>query len=172
MKLAYCFVAHPDTATVSQTGSLLYRRLATCLVMALLLTGCVSGRYRTGTQQEVRAILDKQVAEWNAGNLAGFMETYARSPDIRFASGGDLSLGWQTVFDRYRRKYGGDQTTMGQLKFSDIDIQMLGSDTAFAFGRWHLTREAGNATGLYTLVLRKLPVGWRIVHDHTSVASP
>src|SRR5439155_26324924 len=55
---------------------------------------------------EVRTVLEQQVREWNAGNLAGFMETYAKSDQTRFASGGDISLGWQTVFDRYRKKYG------------------------------------------------------------------
>jgi len=116
-------------------------------------------------------VLDKQVAEWNAGNLAGFMETYAQSTNTRFASGGDISLGWQTVFDRYRRKYG-DKETMGKLRFSDIDIQALGPDSALAFGGWHLTRAGTDSSGLYTLVLRKTREGWRIVHDHTSSASP
>ena len=30
--------------------------------------------------------------------------------------------------------------------------------------------KAGRPGGLYTLVLRKKPEGWRIVHDHTSAA--
>jgi ketosteroid isomerase-like protein len=139
--------------------------------LVLVLSACVSGPDRNSIEREVRAVLEKQVAEWNAGNLAGFMETYARSANTRFASGGDVSLGWQTVFDRYRRKYG-DEETMGHLRFSDIDIQALGRDSALAFGRWHLTREGGDASGLYTLVFRRTREGWRIVHDHTSAASP
>ena len=136
--------------------------------------GCASHQTVSGTAtgaQEVRRILDKQVGEWNAGNLAGFMDTYSRSDSTRFASGGDVILGWQTVFDRYRRKYG-DKETMGTLRMSDIDLQMLAPDSALVFGRWHLTRQSGNLSGLYTLLLRKTPQGWRIVHDHTSSASP
>jgi len=119
----------------------------------------------------VRRVLEKQVAEWNAGNLAGFMETYARSDSTRFASGGDVLFGWQTVFDRYRRKYG-DKETMGTLRMSDVDVQMLGPDSAVVFGRYHLERRSGDSSGLYTLLVRKMPQGWRIVHDHTSAASP
>ena len=138
----------------------------------MLVVGCVTQRHATGNaEQEVRALLDQQVADWNAGNLAGFMQGYARSDSTRFASGGDVLLGWQTVFERYRRKYG-DKETMGKLKFSDVDIQVLGPESAFAFGRWHLTRATGDASGLFTLVLRKTAAGWRIVHDHTSTASP
>ena len=144
------------------------------LLLTLATAGCVTQQDRAsdpGTAQEVRRIIDKQVAEWNAGNLAGFMETYAKSDSTRFASGGDVILGWQTVFDRYRRKYG-DKETMGTLRMSEVDVQMLGPDSALVFGRWHLTRQTGDSSGLYSLVLRRTPEGWRIVHDHTSSASP
>jgi len=138
----------------------------------MLVVGCVTQRHATGNaEQEVQALLDQQVADWNAGNLAGFMQGYARSDSTRFASGGDVLLGWQTVFERYRRKYG-DKETMGKLKFSDVDIQVLGRESAFAFGRWQLTRESTNISGLYTLIVRRTGDGWRIVHDHTSSASP
>jgi len=116
-------------------------------------------------------VLEKQVADWNAGDLAGFMSGYARSENTRFASGGTVSLGWQTVFDRYRQKYGG-KDSMGNLKFSDVDVQGLGNDTALAFGQWHLTRQGGDASGLFTLILRRTREGWRVFHDHTSAASP
>ena len=140
---------------------------------ALGLAGCATG---DGTQfraaeKDVRALLQQQVADWNAGNLRGFMAGYARSQDTRFASGGNVSLGWQTVFDRYQQKYG-NKEAMGTLKFSDIDVQALQRDTALAFGRWHLTRQTGDASGLFTLILRKTPDGWRVVHDHTSAAAP
>jgi ketosteroid isomerase-like protein len=144
------------------------------LVSLVIIAGCVSDRQpraNSDLEREVRTVLEKQLAAWNAGDLPWFLETYARSASPRFASGGDVSLGWQTVFDRYQRKYGGKET-MGELKFSDVDIQVLGRESALAFGRWHLTREGGATSGLYTLVLRKTRNGWRIVHDHTSSASP
>ena len=118
----------------------------------------------------IRAALEQQAREWNAGNLAGFMETYAKSERTRFASGGDISLGWQTVFDRYRKKYG-DRAAMGTLTFSNIEITLLAPDAGLAFGRWQLQREKDRPSGLFTLVLRSLPEGWRIVHDHTSSAT-
>lgn len=110
--------------------------------LSLLLAGCALHRHADPSdlrRGEVREVLEKQVAEWNAGNLGGFMETYARTNNIRFASGGDITLGWQTVFDRYHKKYG-DKETMGKLKFSDIDIQMLAPDSALAF--WPLASHA------------------------------
>jgi ketosteroid isomerase-like protein len=141
------------------------------LVVAILTgLGCRSGA-RTEAQlrvvREVRTVLDRQAQEWNAGNLAGFMETYWRSPHTRFQSGGDVSLGWQTVFDRYRKRYG-DRAAMGRLDFSELEVTVLGSDAALASGRWRLQRAQDSPSGLFTLLLRHLGEGWRIVHDHTS----
>jgi ketosteroid isomerase-like protein len=42
-------------------------------------------------------------------------------------------------------------------------------------GRWHLERakdSRGPAGGMFTLILRRFPQGWRIVHDHTSADTP
>jgi beta-aspartyl-peptidase (threonine type) len=58
---------------------------------------------------------------------------------------------------------------MGKLDFSDLEIMPLGPQSAMARGRWHLVMSDGKEPhGLTTLILRKFPEGWRIVHDHSS----
>jgi len=139
-------------------------------LVAAFATGCQTPRHiSTDDHAEVVGVLERQVREWNAGNLGGFMQGYAKSDRTRFASGGDITIGWQTVFDRYRKKYN-DREAMGALTFSDLEITMLAPDAALAFGRWRLKRQKDEPSGLFTLVLRKTAVGWRIVHDHTSSA--
>jgi ketosteroid isomerase-like protein len=127
-------------------------------------TACLPEKDAPGV---VGPVLERQVRAWNAGDLAGFMEGYAKADQTRFASGGDITLGWQTVFDRYQKKYG-TGASMGTLHFSNLDIRPLGPDSALAFGHWHLTRGADTSSGLFTLICRKTSAGWRIVHDHTS----
>jgi len=140
-------------------------------LVGILAAGCQTANVPPDRAEAgVRAALDQQVREWNAGNLTGFMETYAKSEQTRFASGGDISLGWQTVFDRYQKKYG-TRAAMGTLRFSDLEITPLGPDATLAFGRWHLKRDADAPSGLFTLVFRRTADGWRIVHDHTSAAA-
>lgn len=140
------------------------------LLVLLVCTGCATERTTTGTvEQNVRAVLDRQVRHWNGGDLAGFMEGYDKSERTRFASGGDVNLGFKTVFDRYRKRYG-DRAAMGTLTFSDVDITVLAPDAAVVFGRYKLQREKDAPTGLFTLLFRKTGEGWRIVHDHTSSA--
>ena len=61
---------------------------------------------------------------------------------------------------------------MGQVTFSDTEIEVLGESSAFVRGRWGLILPDGKKPGgLFTLIFRKLPgSGWKIVHDHTSSA--
>ena|SRR5687768_1837496 len=120
-----------------------------------------------GADQEIRAVMKAQVAAWNRGDIDGFMEGYARSKATEFVSGDRLTRGWQTVRDRYKKKYN-SRETMGRLAFSDIRISQLSSDAAVAVGRWKLVRKSDQPHGLFTLIFRRTPAGWRIVHDHTS----
>jgi ketosteroid isomerase-like protein len=115
----------------------------------------------------LRAVLKAQAADWNRGDIDAFMRGYWNSPEITFAGTSGVSRGWQTVLDHYHKNYP-DRAAMGHLDFSEIEITPLGNDAALILGRWHLTREAGPVGGIFTLVARRFPEGWRIIHDHTS----
>jgi beta-aspartyl-peptidase (threonine type) len=119
--------------------------------------------------QEIRAVLDAQVAAWNHGDLTGFMTGYWASPDLTFFSGGTETRGHEATLERYRKRYKGAGRKMGRLGFSDLVVEPLGDAAAFVRGRFHLSLLTGDQDGLFTLIFRKLPEGWRIVHDHSSV---
>ena len=120
---------------------------------------------------EVRAVLGAQQEAWNRGDIDSFMNGYARAETTVFVSGDEVMRGWQTVRDRYLKKYS-DRAKMGTLTFSDLEIEQLGPDSAVALGRWELKRASDSPHGRFTLILRKTPDGWRIAHDHTSAAMP
>src|SRR3954454_23702550 len=84
---------------------------------------------------EIRAVMNAQVAAWNRGDIDGFMNGYAHSDKLEFVSGAKITRGWQTVRDRYRKKYS-SREAMGTLKFSDIEIKMLKRNIAVVVGRW------------------------------------
>lgn len=123
------------------------------------------------TVAAVRAVLDAQVAAWNRGDIAAFMDGYARSSETVFVSGDNVTRGWQTVLDRYKKSYD-SREKMGQLAFTDLEITPLGADAALALGRWQLVRAADTPHGRFTLIFRRTRDGWRIIHDHTSSATP
>jgi ketosteroid isomerase-like protein len=57
---------------------------------------------------------------------------------------------------------------MGKLEFANLRIEMLGPDSAFVRGEFHLTMSDGKTPhGLFTLVFRKFTDGWKIVHDQS-----
>ena len=116
----------------------------------------------------IQKVLDDQVVAWNKGDLEGFMAGYWKSPALNLFSGGTKTAGWQATIERYRKKYQGEGKEMGKLAFKEISIDMIGADHAFVRGRWHLTLTKESVGGLYTLLMKKMPEGWRIVHDHTS----
>jgi beta-aspartyl-peptidase (threonine type) len=118
--------------------------------------------------QEVRQVLNDQVAAWNKGDLKGFMAGYWSSSELSFFSGSQRTRGWQATLDRYVDRYQSKGQEMGQLTFSELEIDQLGPDSVLARGRWQLKRSKDAPGGLFTLVFKRLPEGWRVIHDHTS----
>jgi len=151
-------------------------------VSALVLAGLVSSGGAAGARPvaaaaapspdpttAVRAVLSAQVEAWNRGDLPGYMEGYWKSPDLVFFSNGAETRGWQPTLERYRARYQAEGKQMGKLDFPALDILALGPEAAVARGQWRLTMPEGAVlTGMTSVVLRRLPEGWRIVHDHSS----
>jgi ketosteroid isomerase-like protein len=118
-------------------------------------------------QRAIIAVMNEQQEAWNRGDVAGFMKGYWTSPQLTFAGATSFYRGWEPVLNRYKRDYP-NQAAMGQLNFSELEIRTLGPDAALVLGKWHLTRAAGDAGGIFTLVFQRFPEGWRIIHDHTT----
>jgi ketosteroid isomerase-like protein len=117
----------------------------------------------------VRLVWTAQVEAWNRGDLDAFMAGYWKSPDLVFFSNGTETRGWQATLDRYRARYRAEGKQMGTLDFPQLEILALGPEAAMARGRWRLTMPDGReSSGMTSVVFRKLPEGWRIVHDHSS----
>jgi uncharacterized protein (TIGR02246 family) len=118
---------------------------------------------------DVKAVWNAQVDAWNRGDLEAFMEGYWKSPDLVFFSNGGETRGWQPTLQRYREAYQGEGKQMGTLDFPQSDFTMLAPDAALVRGRWRLKMSDGKeSTGMTSVVFRKRPEGWRIVHDHSS----
>lgn len=117
----------------------------------------------------IRQVLDAQVVAWNARDLPGYMAGYWKSPELTFFSGGTVTRGWEPTLERYRTRYQAEGRAMGTLDFSDLRMTIVGPDAALVRGRWRLKMPDGKEPGgLFTLLVRRFPEGWRIVHDHTS----
>jgi ketosteroid isomerase-like protein len=141
--------------------------------IAIFLAAALAGAQSPETT--IRAAMDAQVAAWNRSDIPAFMAAYENSPDTTFI-GTQLRKGFQPILERYQKSYSNHEQ-MGTLTFTDLDVRMLPSscgesEYAVVTGKFHLQRTAhGDAAkddGIFSLVWRKGPQGWKIVVDHTS----
>ncbi len=119
--------------------------------------------------QAIRAIMDKQAADWNRGDLDAFATGYKNSPDILFM-GSPINKGYASMLARYHSAFP-TREKMGVLTFSEFEVQPLDDRFATATGHFHLERTpagGGNADGYYLLVLEKTPDGWKVIRDATT----
>jgi hypothetical protein len=116
-----------------------------------------------------KIILDKlsdQTKCWNQGDLDCFMEGYWMSDSLMFI-GSKVTYGWQQTLDNYKFRYP-DAASRGVLDFEILSTTRISAEVYFVIGKYHLTRTIGNASGIFTLVWRKINEDWFIVADHTS----
>jgi beta-aspartyl-peptidase (threonine type) len=146
-----------------------------CLAFALLcgplLLSFASAAPPPSDAAAIRQVLEQQAAAWNRHDLDAFMQGYWHSPQLTFFSGATVQRGWDAAMARYRTSYQSEGRQMGKLEFSDLQIETLGPASAFVRGAFRLTMPDGKQPhGIFTLVFRKFPQGWRIIHDHTCAA--
>jgi ketosteroid isomerase-like protein len=101
------------------------------------------------------------------------MQGYERSAEVTFV-GARVTRGYDRILENYRKAYGTPER-MGKLSFSEFEAKPLGDDHAAVIGRFALERTeagGGNASGRFTVLLRKSVDGWKIIHDHTSSDTP
>jgi beta-aspartyl-peptidase (threonine type) len=140
------------------------------LTMLLILGMSVAVLAQKGDEKikaDIRKVMDEQVAAWNKGDIEGFMKGYWKSPELVFVSGDNVTRGWQETTDRYKKSYD-TRAKMGTLTFSELEITVLGKDSAKVLGRWKVAHEPKDSQGRFTLIFRRFKEGWRIIHDHTS----
>lgn len=121
-------------------------------------------------EQAIRAVMDKQVADWNRGDLDAFATGYKNSPDILFM-GPTIDRGYAQMLARYRAHYA-TRARMGTLSFTHLEVQPLDSRFATATGDFHLERAAtdgGKTDGFFLLVYEKTAEGWKIIRDDSTV---
>ncbi len=142
------------------------------IIFAAVITAVLAvGGSDRGIAQETAAIesvLVRQAVAWNRGDIAGYMEGYWKSDSLLFTSGGHMQRGWKATFEKYSQSYS-TPAKMGRLVFSNLEIRLLGDSAGWVFGHWELFREKDHPAGLFTLILRKFPDGWKVIHDHTSL---
>jgi uncharacterized protein (TIGR02246 family) len=137
------------------------------LFFSLLLLAGSGALAQDRTEQAIRGLLTRQSEAWNRGDLEGFMQTYWKSDSLLFIGKSGVKRGWKETLANYRRGYP-DTAAMGKLSFDILEVKRLSPEYYFLVGKWMLARSAGDLSGHFNLLLRRIRGQWVIVADHSS----
>jgi uncharacterized protein (TIGR02246 family) len=144
-------------------------RRAWCVLLAVLGACVVPPAPRGDPRLEIPAMLTRSAAAWNRGDLAGFMNDYARDSLTSYVTAGHVQYGWQPLFDRYQAAYFASGKSRDSLTFDEVRVRPLTTDLTLCTARFALHRgQQLIASGPFTLILAKRDNQWLIIHDHTS----
>ncbi len=137
------------------------------LILMLFSTSLAGNKISEKEKSAINDLLDKQVQAWNEGNLEKFMQTYLKSDKLSFVGSRGPAYGWQATLESYKKGYP-DKAAMGNLKFTILELSKIDRKTVYVIGKFELTRDIGNLSGHFTLVIQKIKNEWLIVSDHSS----
>lgn len=138
----------------------------TALVLLTLFIASTS-HAQTADEKAILEVLKKQTEAWNRGDLDAFMVGYWQNDSLLFMGKSGITYGYQKTLENYKRGYG-DTARMGRFTSTILHMKKLAADSYFIVGKWHLKRTVGDASGYYSLVMRKIKGQWVIVADHSS----
>ncbi|MBB6459569.1 YybH family protein [Flammeovirga kamogawensis] len=137
------------------------------ITLLSVLFSCSRPNSDTQNLADIEAILLTQEAAWNTADLEGFMNGYLHSDSLLFIGKSGVTKEWDSTLKNYIKGYP-DQKAMGKLKFTILKKEILADNVAMVIGKWHLTREAGNLEGHFSLIWKKVDGQWVIIADHSS----
>lgn len=136
----------------------------------LLLLFCLISSLTTVSQTEtedkkaILSVLRSQEKAWNQYDLEGYMRGYWKSDSLKFYGSKGLTKGWEKTLENYKKGYPSKDYT-GLLNFTVDAITRIEENSYSVMGQYHLTRESGNANGVFLIIFKKIDGNWRIVAD-------
>ena len=116
---------------------------------------------------KVTKTLQTQTIAWNSGDLETFMQPYWHSDSLMFIGKTGITYGWQNTLNNYKKGYP-NKEAMGTLKFEILQAKQLDANYISMVGKWNLIKTAGNVSGHFSLLWKKIKEEWVIIMDHSS----
>lgn len=137
-------------------------------VFALLLFNCNNNAKQKDTfetdKAEILKVLNLQEDAWNKHDLERFMQGYWKSDSLKFYGSSGLTKGWENTLNNYKKGYP-TKTESGILNFVINDISKIENNNYWVMGEYHLSREAGDADGVFIIIFKKINGEWKIIAD-------
>lgn len=141
------------------------KKIILCLLCCVV--GLHAATARGKSEHAIATMLAAQVAEWNNGNIEGYMHGYWEDDSLLFIGAKGPRYGYDITLKKYKEAYP-DVAHMGQLTSTVTRMQKLSRKCYFIVGTWALKRTVGDVGGSYTLLVKKIHGSWVVVADHSS----
>ncbi|MDG5490317.1 nuclear transport factor 2 family protein [Psychroserpens sp. SPM9] len=112
----------------------------------------------------IKEVMSAQEVAWNNHDLEGFMKGYWTNENLKFYGSNGLTKGWNNTLANYKKGYP-TKAESGTLRFVINDISKIENDNYWVMGEYHLTRDIGNANGVFMIIFKKINGHWKIVAD-------
>ena len=119
-------------------------------------------------QESIESLLQRSVEAWNAGDLDGYVATYADGASTAMLTPDGRVVGQEAIRSLAAPAFepGAERDS---IRFEDIEVRPLPPLIGIVTGRYLYERSGTVRTdGWFTIVVRRAGVGWRIVHDDRS----
>ncbi|MBJ6367726.1 YybH family protein [Snuella sedimenti] len=137
------------------------------LICILCLVVCFNTQAQTLESKDKTAILnliEDQRQAWNNNDIDTFMSSYWKSDSLKFYGSNGVTNGWKNTLARYKKSYP-TKAHMGHLNFKINAVTKIDDGAYYVMGEYHLTRDIGNANGIFMIILKKIEGEWKIIAD-------
>ena len=118
-------------------------------------------------EAQIRDSIAASASAFNRGDLPGHLAIYDES--VQFMTKNGPRPGIAPIEKAFSEAYFKDGKAIQQLRFEDLAVRSLTTDSALATARFVLSGGGKpDQSGWFTLVWLRTPAGWRAVHDHSS----
>lgn len=136
------------------------------ILIFCILTSLVLSAQTTEEQDKkaIAAVLEVQQNAWNNYDLEGFMQGYWKSDSLKFFGSNGVTHGWENTLANYKKGYP-SKAYSGTLKFTLHEISKITEGAYYVMGEYHLSRNAGDANGIFMIIFKKIAGEWKIIAD-------
>ncbi|MGI4830738.1 MAG: YybH family protein [Janthinobacterium lividum] len=152
------------------------RSLLAAIAILYLLPGSLAAAQAEGQlytasreQLDVTKVVLAQEAEWNKGDLDGYLFHFKDAKDTEAVLNGPVR-GLDNIRAAYHSSFPSKEA-MGTLEQREVTVRELGPDFALATGKYHLGRtkkNGGDAEGTFTEIFEKVGKSWQLIFSQAT----
>ena len=146
-------------------------RASGALLLSLLMVGCELTQDSSAVKAEIQGLV-KHFAEAAQKDMNGMLAMYEQGPATVSIGNGQIQRGIEEIRKNADTNLVG---TLGKFKFDlgSIEVTSLGNGYALAVTPFVMTENPSavfsrQVKGVSTLVWKKTPQGWKVIHEHES----